>query len=274
MSQRIELHKLQKRLMRQLGQAVSQYQMIEDGDRIMVCLSGGKDSYTLLELLLAIRERAPVDFELLAVNLDQKQPDFPAHVLPEYLAAKQIPFHIIEQDTYSVVQRVVAEGKTQCALCSRLRRGSLYTFAKQQGITKIALGHHRDDLMETFFLNLFYNGKLKAMPPKLRTDDGAHIVIRPLCQIREKDIAEYAEMKQFPIIPCNLCGSQPNLKRQMVKQMLQQWEQEDRHRLDVIHSALQNVEISHLADAKLFDFVGLYADENPSIDEGLELVAL
>ncbi len=260
--------------MRQLGQAVSQYQMIEDGDRIMVCLSGGKDSYTLLELLLAIRERAPVDFELLAVNLDQKQPDFPAHVLPEYLAAKQIPFHIIEQDTYSVVQRVVAEGKTQCALCSRLRRGSLYTFAKQQGITKIALGHHRDDLMETFFLNLFYNGKLKAMPPKLRTDDGAHIVIRPLCQIREKDIAEYAEMKQFPIIPCNLCGSQPNLKRQMVKQMLQQWEQEDRHRLDVIHSALQNVEISHLADAKLFDFVGLYADENPSIDEGLELVAL
>ncbi len=260
--------------MRQLGQAISQYQMVEDGDKIMVCLSGGKDSYTLLELLLAIRERAPVDFELLAVNLDQKQPDFPAHVLPEYLAKKHVPYHIIEQDTYSVVQRVVAEGKTQCSLCSRLRRGSIYTFAKQQGISKIALGHHRDDLIETFFLNLFYTGKLKAMPPKLRTDDGAHIVIRPLCQIREKDIIEYAAMKQFPIIPCTLCGSQPNLKRQMIKQMLQQWEQEDPHRLDVIHSALQNVEISHLADEKLFDFTGLKADEHLSLDQRLELVGL
>ncbi|CAI8888986.1 tRNA 2-thiocytidine(32) synthetase TtcA [Methylocaldum szegediense] len=255
--QRYEFNKLQKRLRRLVGEAIADYRMIEDGDKVMVCLSGGKDSYTLLDILLNLRLNAPVQFDIIAVNLDQKQPGFPEHVLPEYLESRGIPYHIIEQDTYSVVKRIIPEGKTTCGLCSRLRRGLLYRFAAEHGITKIALGHHRDDILETFFLNLFYGGALKAMPPKLLSDDRRHIVIRPLAYCREKDIEEYARIRNFPIIPCNLCGSQENLQRKAMKEMLRSWEKQYPGRVETIFTALQNVAPSQLADRNLFDFVGL-----------------
>jgi tRNA 2-thiocytidine biosynthesis protein TtcA len=249
-----EAGKLARRLRRQVGQAIGDFGMIEDGDKVMVCLSGGKDSHTLLDLLLQLQAKAPVRFELVAVNLDQKQPDFPGHVLPDYLTARGVPFHIIEQDTYSTVTRVIPAGKTMCSLCSRLRRGALYTWAAANGITKIALGHHRDDILATFFLNLFYQAQLKAMPPKLRSDDGRHVVIRPLAYCRESDIAEYAAQRQFPIIPCNLCGSQDNLQRQAVRRMLAGWEQQQPGRSENVFRALAHVSPSHLADRQLFDF--------------------
>src|SRR5262245_62186205 len=233
--------------------------MIEHGDRVMVCLSGGKDSYTLLDMLLSLQRAAPVDFELLAVNLDQKQPDFPEAVLPDYLTALGVPFKIIEQDTYSVVKRVIPEGKTMCGLCSRLRRGALYRYAAENGITKIALGHHRDDIVETLFLNMFFGGKLKAMPPKLRSEDGSHIVIRPLAYVAEQDIERYARGREFPIIPCKLCGSQDNMQRTAVKKMLADWEREHPGRVETIFSALRNVEPAHLADTALFNFKQLDA---------------
>ena len=249
-----EAGKLARRLRRQVGQAIGDFGMIEDGDKVMVCLSGGKDSHTLLDLLLQLQAKAPVRFELVAVNLDQKQPDFPGHVLPDYLTARGVPFHIIEQDTYSTVTRVIPAGRTMCSLCSRLRRGALYTWAAANGITKIALGHHRDDILATFFLNLFYQAQLKAMPPKLRSDDGRHVVIRPLAYCREGDIAEYAAQRQFPIIPCNLCGSQDNLQRQAVRRMLAGWEQQQPGRSENVFRALAHVSPSHLADRQLFDF--------------------
>ncbi len=249
--------RLQARLRGQVGKAIEDYRMIEAGDRVMVCLSGGKDSYTLLDLLLSLQRSAPVDFELLAVNLDQKQPGFPEHVLPRYLAGLGVPFRILEQDTYSVVTRVVPEGKTMCGLCSRLRRGALYTFAAEEGITKIALGHHADDIMETLFLNLFFGGKLKAMPPKLRSDDGSHIVIRPLAYCREREIARYARARQFPIIPCNLCGSQETLQRREIKKLIEQWEAEHPNRVESILAGLKDVVPSHLMDAEIFDFSSL-----------------
>lgn len=237
-----------------VGKAIDDFKMIEAGDRIMVCLSGGKDSYTMLDMLLSLQRRAPVKFELIAVNLDQKQPDFPEHVLPEYLKALGVPYHIIEQDTYSVVKRVVPEGKTMCGLCSRLRRGSLYTWAAEHGITKIALGHHRDDIIETLFLNLFFGGKLKAMSPKLLSEDGRNVVIRPMAYVAEREIERYANARKFPIIPCNLCGSQENMQRRTIKQMLRAWEVEHPGRSETIFSALRNVVPSHLADTQLFDF--------------------
>ena len=254
---RTRFNKLQKRLRREVGQAIADYNMIADGDRIMVCLSGGKDSYTMLDILRSLQISAPVKFELIAVNLDQKQPGFPEHVLPEYLSREGVPFHILEKDTYSIVKDKTPEGKTTCALCSRLRRGSLYGFAEEIGCNKVALGHHRDDIIETLFLNMFFNGKLKAMPPKLRSDDGKHIVIRPLSYSREKDIEKYAGLKQFPIIPCNLCGSQENLQRQNVKEMLQGWDKLHPGRLESIFAAIQNIAPSQMADRNLFDFVGL-----------------
>lgn len=252
-----DLNKLHKRLRRNVGRAIEDFNMIEHGDRVMVCLSGGADSYTMLDILLSLRLNAPVDFELIAVNLDQKQPDFPEHILPDYLNELGVPYHILEQDTYSVVKRVIPEGKTMCGLCSRLRRGVLYTFAKEQEMTKIALGHHRDDIIETLFLNMFYGGKLKAMPPKLLSDDGEHIVIRPLAYCRESDIKRYAGAKAFPIIPCNLCGSQEHLQRQAVKSMLKEWNQKYPGRIESIFSSLQNFVPSHLADIDNFDFKGL-----------------
>lgn len=265
--QKVNLNKLQKRLRRSMGQAIADFEMIEEGDKVMVCLSGGKDSYTMLDILLNLRHNAPVQFELIAVNLDQKQPGFPADVLPRYLKQLDIPYFIIEQDTYSVVQRVIPEGKTTCSLCSRLRRGSLYTWAEENGITKIALGHHRDDLIETLFLNMFYGGKLKTMPPKLLSDNGKHVVIRPMAYCREKDIAQYAEGKKFPIIPCNLCGSQDNLQRQAMKEMLNQWDKQFPGRLETIFSSIQNVVPSHLADSTLFDFKTLsQADDGEKFD--------
>ncbi|MBK7543984.1 MAG: tRNA 2-thiocytidine(32) synthetase TtcA [Candidatus Competibacteraceae bacterium] len=257
--QQVNFNKLQKRLRRNVGRAIQDFNMIEDGDRIMVCLSGGKDSFAMLDILRNLQLRAPVRFELIAVNLDQKQPGFPKQVLPDYLRGIGIPFHIIEQDTYSVVKRVIPEGKTTCGLCSRLRRGVLYSFAAERGMTKIALGHHRDDIMETLFLNLFHGGKLKAMPPKLLSDDGRHVVIRPLAYCQESDLQAYAEIRQFPIIPCNLCGSQDNLQRQAIKLMLRQWERQFPGRVENIFAALQNVAPSHLADTALFDFAGLGA---------------
>ncbi|HTT08343.1 MAG TPA: tRNA 2-thiocytidine(32) synthetase TtcA [Gammaproteobacteria bacterium] len=254
---RLELNKLAKRLRRFVGRAIEDYQMIEPGDRVMVCMSGGKDSYTLLDILLSLQRSAPVDFELIAVNLDQKQPGFPVHVLPDYLSARGVPYHILNEDTYSIVKRVVPEGKTTCGLCSRLRRGILYRHAKSSGMTKIALGHHRDDIIETLFLNLFFGGRMKAMPPKLLSDDGAHIVIRPLAYCPERDIETYAVLQGFPIIPCNLCGSQENLQRRQIKSMLQEWEKKWPGRLNNIFSALQTVNPSHLADKNLFDFAGM-----------------
>ncbi|HVC37109.1 MAG TPA: tRNA 2-thiocytidine(32) synthetase TtcA [Gammaproteobacteria bacterium] len=255
----VNTNKLEKRLRRHVGKAIQDFNMLEAGDRVMVCLSGGKDSYTLLDILLKLRQSAPVEFEILAVNLDQKQPDFPEHVLPEYLTKIGVPFHILEQDTYGVVKRVIPEGKTTCSLCSRLRRGALYSYAEKHGITKIALGHHRGDIIETFFLNLFYGGKLKAMPPKLQSDDGKHVVIRPLAYCEERDIAKYAALQEFPIIPCNLCGSQEHLQRKAVKSMLVEWEREFPGRTNSIFAALQNVAPSHLVDPKLFDFARLGA---------------
>jgi tRNA 2-thiocytidine biosynthesis protein TtcA len=259
-------NKLAKRLRAAVGAAIGDFNMIEDGDKVMVCLSGGKDSYSLLEILLELKLHAPIRFDIVAVNLDQKQPGFPERVLPDYLTRIGVPFHIAEQDTYSVVKRVIPEGKTTCGLCSRLRRGVLYRVAGELGATKIALGHHRDDMLETLFLNMFYGGKLKAMPPKLISDDGKHIVIRPLAYCREKDLAKYAGMKQFPIIPCNLCGSQPNLQRQAVKEMLQQWEKKFPGRLETMFRALQNVVASHLADPMLYDFAGLQPQASPVAD--------
>ncbi len=266
--QRYDFNKLQKRLRRLTGAAIADFGMIEDGDRVMVCLSGGKDSYTLLDLLLSLRLNAPIQFELIAVNLDQKQPGFPEDVLPGYLGERGIPFHIIEQDTYSIVQRVIPEGKTTCGLCSRLRRGLLYRFAAENGITKIALGHHRDDIIETFFLNLFYGGSLKAMPPKLLSDNQQHIVIRPLAYCRETDIDAYARIRAFPLIPCNLCGSQTNLQRQAMKVMLQGWEKQFPGRVETIFTALQNVAPSQLADRNLFDFQSL-SRLSPTLSAGL-----
>lgn len=250
-------NKLRKKLRRLVGTAIADFNMIESGDRVMVCLSGGKDSYALLDILRNLQAHAPLDFELIAVNLDQKQPGFPEHVLPDYLSEMNIPFRIVEQDTYSVVKRVIAEGKTTCSLCSRLRRGVLYRVASELGATKIALGHHRDDILETFFLNMFYGGKLKAMPPKLVSDDGCHVVIRPLAYCKEKDLAAYARLVQFPIIPCNLCGSQPNLQRQVIKEMMQQWDKKHPGRLETMFTALQNIQLSHLADTSRYDFAGI-----------------
>ena len=253
----VRSRKLARRLRRQVGRAIGDYRMIEDGDRVMVALSGGKDSWTLLDVLLQLREVAPVSFELVAVNLDQKQPDFPEHVIPDYCRSLGVPCHVIEQDTYSVVKRVVPENKTMCGLCSRLRRGALYRHARENGFTRIALGHHQDDIVATFFLNLFHGGKLKAMPPKLKSDDGANVVIRPLAYCRERDIAAYAELKAFPIIPCNLCGSQEHLQRKQVRRMMDAWEKDHPARIEQIFSALQNVAPSQLADRKLFDFAAL-----------------
>ncbi|MBS7457111.1 tRNA 2-thiocytidine(32) synthetase TtcA [Coralloluteibacterium stylophorae] len=252
-----ENNKLAKRLRRQVGQAIADYGMIEDGDKVMVCLSGGKDSYTLLDILLQLRRKAPVSFELVAVNLDQKQPGFPEHVLPQYLESLGVPYRILEQDTYSVVKRVIPEGKTMCSLCSRLRRGALYTHAEAEGFTKIALGHHRDDMVATFLMNLFHHAKLSGMPPKLRSDDGRNTVIRPLAYVREDDIAAYAEWKRFPIIPCTLCGSQENLQRKQVQRMMREWEREAPGRVEQIARALADVRPSQLADASLFDFAAL-----------------
>jgi tRNA 2-thiocytidine biosynthesis protein TtcA len=260
------VNKLHKRLRRLVGTAIADFNMIEPGDRVMVCLSGGKDSYALLDILRNLQAHAPLQFELIAVNLDQKQPGFPEHVLPEYLSAIDMPFRIVEQDTYSVVKRVIPEGKTTCSLCSRLRRGVLYRVAGELGATKIALGHHRDDILETLFLNLFYGGKLKTMPPKLVSDNGRHIVIRPLAYCKERDLAAYAEIENFPIIPCNLCGSQKNLQRQAVKEMLQQWDKKFPGRLETMFTALQNIQPSHLADPALYDFRGLKTGTEPVAD--------
>ena len=246
-----EFNKLQKRLRRNVGRAIEDFNMIDEGDRIMVCLSGGADSYTMLDILMNLQLNAPVQFELVAVNLDQKQPDYPEHVLPEYLTGLGIEFHILEQDTYSVVKEIVPENKTMCGLCSRLRRGALYSYAKKHGFNRIALGHHRDDIIETLFLNMFYGGKIKAMPPKLLSDDGENVVIRPLAYCREEDIKQYAACKAFPIIPCNLCGSQDNLQRQAIKGMLRDWDRRYPGRLETIFASIQNVVPSHLADTEL-----------------------
>ena len=276
-----ETEKLQTRLCRLVGQAIADYRLVQDGDKVMVCLSGGKDSYALLDILLVLQRRAPVRFDLVAVNLDQKQPGFPAHVLPEYLTARGVPFHIETRDTYSIVKRLIPEGQTTCSLCSRLRRGHLYRIATELGATKIALGHHRDDIVETLFLNLFYTGKLKAIPPKLRSKDGRHLVIRPLAFVKEADLAHYAELRGFPIIPCDLCGSQEDLKRKKVKAWLREWERESPGSSDSIAAALTNVAPSLLMDSRLFDFKSLestttgqsegdtWLDEAPTLHENL-----
>ncbi len=255
--------RLQARLRGQVGKAIGEFSMIEGGDRVMVCLSGGKDSYTLLDMLLSLQRAAPVRFDLVAVNLDQKQPGFPTQVLPDYLAALGVPLQVIEQDTYSVVKRVVPQGKTQCGLCSRLRRGALYRHARENGFNKIALGHHRDDIVETLFLNMFHGGRLKAMPPKLKSEDGANIVIRPLCYVPERDIERYARARGFPIIPCRLCGSQPNLQRKAIARMLASWDRDHPGRVDSIFTAIRNISVSHLADSAAFDFVTLRAEQGP-----------
>lgn len=266
-----EFNKLQKRLRRQVGNAIIDYDMIQEGDRIMVCLSGGKDSYTLLEILRNLQRNAPVNFELIAVNLDQKQPGFPEHVLPEYLESLGVRYHIVERDTYSVVKEKVPEGKTTCALCSRLRRGTLYGFAEEIGATKIALGHHRDDILETLFLNMFFGGNLKAMPPKLLSDDGRHIVIRPMAYVSEADSAAFAAAMKFPIIPCNLCGSQENLQRQNVKQMLNEWSHRFPGRIESMFRAVTNVAPSQLADRELFDFNGLEEKRREHLRNRIEI---
>jgi len=257
-----ENNKLFKRLARLVGQAIGDFNMIEDGDKVMVCMSGGKDSYALLDILLRLRERAPIHFDIVAVNLDQKQPGFPEHVLPEYLSSLNVPFHIENQDTYSIVKRLVPEGKTTCSLCSRLRRGILYRVAGELGATKIALGHHRDDILQTLLLNLFYGGKLKGMPPKLQSDDGKNVVIRPLAYAKETDLEKYAELRAFPIIPCNLCGSQPNLKRAEMKALIREWDKRFPGRVENMFNALSNVVPSHLMDPRLFPFAGLRATGN------------
>jgi len=275
--QAFEANKLLKRLRRQVGQAIADYDMIRAGDRVMVCVSGGKDSFGLLDILMKLRSHAPLDFEIIAVNLDQRHPGFPEHVLPEYLGALGIPFRIVVQDTYRVVKRVIPEGKTMCSLCSRLRRGVIYRVAKEIGATRIALGHHRDDILETFFLNLFFGGKVKAMPPKLVSDDGQHVVIRPLAYVRERDLEAYATVRAFPIIPCDLCGSQETLQRKQVKAMLNEWEKHFPGRVETIFNALSHVTPSHLLDARLFDFGGLQttgvanADGDIAFDEAADL---
>jgi tRNA 2-thiocytidine biosynthesis protein TtcA len=256
-----ENNKLVKRLRRQAGEAIAEYEMIADGDKVMVCLSGGKDSYTMLDLLLSLRNHAPIHFDIIAVNLDQKHPGYPEEILPNYLKSLAVPYRIVQQDTYSIVKRVIPEGKTMCGLCSRMRRGILYRTAKDLGATKIALGHHREDILETFFLNMFHGGRLKAMPPKLKSDNGEHIVIRPLAYCKEKDIAAYAEMKAFPIIPCDLCGSQDNLQRQVTKKMLKEWDLKHPGRVDTMFSAMKNVSPSHLLDSQLYDFKRLSEDQ-------------
>jgi len=259
--------KLQARLRGLVGKAIADYQMIGEGDKVMVCLSGGKDSYTMLDILISLQRSAPVNFQLIAVNLDQKQPGFPEHVLPEYLQGIGVDYHVIEQDTYSVVKRVIPDGKTTCGLCSRLRRGSLYSWAAENGITRIALGHHRDDIIETLFLNLFHGGQLKAMPPKLLSDDRQHVVIRPMAYCSERDIARYASARQFPIIPCKLCGAQENLQRNAIKAMLAQWEQDNPGRMETIFRAIRKVAPSQLADRDLFDFMSLERNANPGLPE-------
>ncbi|WP_114196233.1 tRNA 2-thiocytidine(32) synthetase TtcA [Edaphovirga cremea] len=251
-------NKLQKRLRRNVGQAIADFNMIEEGDRVMVCLSGGKDSFTMLDILRNLQQSAPINFSLIAVNLDQKQPGFPGHILPEYLDAQGVEYLIVEENTYGIVKEKIPEGKTTCSLCSRLRRGILYRTASELGATKIALGHHRDDMLQTLFLNMFYGGKLKGMPPKLMSDDGKHIVIRPLAYCREKDIEKFAEAREYPIIPCNLCGSQPNLQRQVIKDMLRDWDKRYPGRSETMFSAMQNVVPSHLNDHNLFDFKGIH----------------
>ncbi len=275
---RTRFNKLQKRLRRNVGNAIADYNMIEAGDRVMVCLSGGKDSFTMLDILMNLQKTAPVDFDLIAVNLDQKQPGFPEHVLPDYLSSLGVSYHIIEKDTYSVVRRVIPEGKTTCGLCSRLRRGTLYGFAQENNISKIALGHHRDDIIETFFLNMFYNGQLKAMPPKLLSDDKKNIVIRPLAYCREKDIESFCKFKDYPIIPCNLCGSQKNMQRQAMKAMLSGWDKQYPGRVESIFHALQNIAPSQMADSALFDFAGLKLERamevrNIAADIGLNILS-
>ena len=261
--EKLEANKLHKRLRRNVGKAVADYRMIESGDRIMVCLSGGKDSYGMLDILINLRDNAPIEFELVAVNLDQKQPGFPTEVLPQYLDGLGVEYHIIEKDTYSIVTEKIAENRTYCSLCSRLRRGTLYGFAEKIGASKIALGHHRDDIVEMLFLNMFYQGKLKAMPPKLLSDDGANMVIRPLAYCREADLQALAELRQYPIIPCNLCGSQDGLQRRVVKAMLRDWEREHPGRVETIFSAIKHVAPSQLADTALFDFAALQLDRDP-----------
>lgn len=265
LKQQHEHNKLEKRLTRQVGQAIGDYNMIENGDTVMVCLSGGKDSYGLLDILLKLKERAPIHFDIIAVNLDQKQPGFPEHILPNYLEQLGIRYHIETQDTYSIVKRVIEEGKTTCGLCSRLRRGILYRVADELGATKIALGHHRDDILETFLLNLFYGAKIKAMPPKLRSDDGKHMIIRPLAYVQERDMARYADIKTFPIIPCNLCGSQENLQRQVMKSLIQEWSRK-KGWVENMFRAMAHIVPSHLMDTQLFDFKQL--NLNTPIDEG------
>lgn len=276
---KLEFNKLQKRLRREVGKAIADYSMIEAGDKLMVCLSGGKDSYGMLDMLMSLQQTAPVDFELVAVNLDQKQPGFPEDVLPRYLAGLGVPFHILEKDTYSIVTDIIPENRTYCGLCSRLRRGTLYGFAEEIGATKIALGHHRDDIIETLFLNLFYGGQLKAMPPKLLSDDKRNIIIRPLAYCSEEDLEEYARLKEFPIIPCNLCGSQDNLQRQVIKEMLKGWARQHPGRIESIFRAVSNVSLSQLADTRLFDFQSLAlqrsAGDEPDVEvSGIQIVNL
>ncbi|WP_199608625.1 tRNA 2-thiocytidine(32) synthetase TtcA [Flocculibacter collagenilyticus] len=259
-------NKLQKRLRRNVGQAIADFNMIEEGDKVMVCLSGGKDSYTMLEILRNLQASAPISFDIVAVNLDQKQPGFPEHVLPEYLDSIGVDYQIIEEDTYSIVVDKIEPGKTTCSLCSRLRRGILYTTAKKIGATKIALGHHRDDMLETLFLNMFYGGKMKSMPPKLKSDNNEHVVIRPLAYCKEKDIATFSQLKGFPIIPCNLCGSQENLQRKVIKQMLNDWDKQFPGRIETMYKAMQNIVPSHLADTSLFDFKTLSTEDKEGGD--------
>lgn len=263
----LEFNKLQKRLRRNVGNAITEYNMIEEGDVVMACISGGKDSFAMLDILLNLQKAAPIKFEVVAVNLDQKQPGFPEHILPEYFETLDIPYYIVDKDTYSVVKEKVPEGKTTCGLCSRLRRGTLYSFAEKIGATKLALGHHMDDIVETMFLNMFHGSRLKAMPPKLRSDDGRNVVIRPLTFCREKDLIKYAEHKDFPIIPCNLCGSQENLQRQAIKAMLIEWDKKTPGRVEAIFKSIQNVSPSQLADKELFDFVNLPLDREGSREE-------
>ncbi len=270
----LEKNKLQKLLRREVGKAIADFNMISDGDKVMCCLSGGKDSYAMLDILTNLQRRAPITFDIIAVNLDQKQPGFPDAILPNYLRSLGVEYHIIEKDTYSIVKDKIPEGKTTCGLCSRLRRGILYNFAVEHGVTKIALGHHRDDILETLFLNMFYGGKLKSMPPKLKSDDGRNIVIRPMAYCREKDIARYAEINEFPIIPCNLCGSQENLQRKKIKVMFQEWDQQNPGRLENMFRAIQNVVPSHLADTTQYDFDSLTQAERIEPFEKLDVLNL